>query len=94
MHEREINAAALKAFPAIAKRWLPNGKLVGRKWVAKNPNNQRSPTSNIKIELATGRWDDFDTGDHGHGAISLAVFLFNVSPAEAAHGLSNMLGTR
>ncbi len=87
-----LNRAALKVLPALTKRWLPDGRLIGRKWVAKNPRSKKKPSSRLKIELATGRWDDFDTGDWGRGAISLAVFLFGLSPDAAARKLYQLLG--
>ncbi len=32
-----INAAALPALPTLLRRWLPDGRQVGREYVARNP---------------------------------------------------------
>ena len=46
----------------------------------------------FKINLRTGRWADFATGDRGGDVISLAAYLFALPQAEAARRLSRMLG--
>ena len=43
------------------------------------------------MNLRTGRWSDFATGDKGGDPVSLAAFLFNLSHIEAARRLSDML---
>ncbi len=32
-----INCAALASLPALLRRWLPDGRLVGREYTARNP---------------------------------------------------------
>jgi hypothetical protein len=60
--------------------------------VARNPTRtDRSPGS-FKVNLHTGRWADFATGDKGSDAISLAAYLFGLKQSEAARRIADMLG--
>ncbi|AWN41565.1 hypothetical protein DK389_14925 [Methylobacterium durans] len=46
----------------------------------------------FKVNLYTGRWCDFATGDRGGDLIALAAFLFNLKQDEAARSVAEMLG--
>ena len=87
-----INMAALPALPALCARWLPGGKRVGREYLALNPTRADKRPGSFKINLQTGRWADFATGDKGSDAVSLAAYLFGLRQAEAAHRLAGTLG--
>jgi hypothetical protein len=87
-----INAVALRALPLILFRWLPDGKRQGREYVALNPRRADRNLGSFRINLATGRWGDFATGDAGGDPVSLAAFLFDLSQYEAARRLADMLG--
>ncbi|GAB6969252.1 hypothetical protein JCM25156A_32930 [Komagataeibacter kakiaceti JCM 25156] len=89
---QRINRAALTALPAILSRWLPDGKLTGHEWVARNPRRGDEHPGSFKINMNTGRWADFATGDRGGDPVSLAAYLFNLRQLEAAARLSDMLG--
>ena len=88
----KINAAALPALPALVARWLPGGRQHGREYVALNPNRADRRPGSFRVNLRTGRWADFATGDRGGDPISLAAFIFNISQVEAARRLAAMLG--
>ena len=89
---RAINAAALQRLPLIVLRWLPEGRREGQEWVCRNPTRaDRSPGS-FKVNLRTGRWADFATGDGGGDAISLAAYVFGLNQGEAARRVAIMLG--
>jgi hypothetical protein len=87
-----IRAAALPRLPALAARWLPDGRLVGAEFVARNPTRADRRAGSFKINVRTGQWADFATGDRGGDVISLAAYLFRISQFEAARRLSAMLG--
>jgi hypothetical protein len=89
-----INQAALRALPGLVERWLPNGRREGREYVALNPRRADRRPGSFRINLSTGRWADFATGDTGGDPISLAAFLFDLSQHEAARGVAMMLGIR
>jgi hypothetical protein len=87
-----INRAALAALPAILRRLLPEGRIIGGEWVARNPTRADRRPGSFKINLRTGRWADFATGDRGGDAVNLCAYVEGVSQAEAARRLARMLG--
>ena len=87
----EIAAAALTTLPQLLMRWFPNGELIGHEWVARNPRRHDRHPGSFKINVMTGRWADFATGDAGGDVISLAAYLFGLSQSEAARRLDEML---
>jgi hypothetical protein len=82
-----INMAALPALPALCARWLPGGKRVGREYIALNPTRADKRAGSFKVNLQTGRWADFATGDKGSDAVSLAAYVFGLRQSEAARRL-------
>ncbi len=92
-----VNRAALDALPALLARWCPGGRVIGREYVALNPTRTDRKAGSFKVRLfgdRAGAWADFATGDRGGDVISLAAYLFNLSQAEAARRLADMLGIR
>ena len=87
-----VNAAALRDLPTLLSRWLPDGRANGREWTARNPRRADRNHGSFRVNMRTGRWADFATGDRGGDAVSLAAFLFSLSQAEAARRLAAMLG--
>ena len=89
-----INRAALASLPALLRRWLPDGPQVGREYVARNPRRADKRAGSFKVNMCTGRWADFATGDAGGDVVSLAAYLSGTGQAEAARALAEMLGVR
>jgi hypothetical protein len=59
----------------VVPQWVPNGKRQGREWSATNPNRaDRSPGS-FSVNLVTGKWADFASGDKGGDLVSLYAYL-------------------
>lgn len=87
-----VNAAARPALPSILDRWLPGGRREGREYVVRNPKRIDRKPGSFRINLATGKWKDFATGEGGGDPISLAAFLFDLSQREAALRVADMLG--
>src|SRR5215472_12818871 len=87
-----VNQAALRILPLLLRRWLPGGKAVGHEFLALNPRRTDRHVGSFKINLGTGRWCDFATGDRGGDIVSLAAFLGAISQTEAAEQLAKMLG--
>lgn len=87
-----VNRAALGRLPDILARWLPGGRIEGREYVVRNPKRHDQRPGSFKINIDTGRWADFATGDRGGDPISLAAFLFGLRQVEAAQRLGEMLG--
>jgi hypothetical protein len=88
----EVNRAAFAVLPAVLRRLLPEGKIVGREFVALNPRRADLHPGSFKINCRTGRWKDFASGDGGSDPISLVAFLAGVSQSEAARLLALLLG--
>jgi hypothetical protein len=86
-----INAAALANLTAILPRWLPDGRARWHEYTARNPTREDRRAGSFRINVATGRWADFATGDKGGDVISLAAYLFGLSQGEAATRLARML---
>src|SRR5215213_10862527 len=89
-----VNRAALSALPALVQRWLRDGRREGHEWVARNPTRADRRPGSFKVNLRTGRWADFASGDKGGDAISLAAHLHNLTQSEAARRLAEMLGVQ
>lgn len=87
-----VNALALSVLPSILSRWLPNGKVQGNEYITCNPKRYDRNAGSFKINLRTGKWADFATGDKGGDIISLAAFLSDMKQSEAAKELLVMLG--
>jgi hypothetical protein len=76
----------------LARRWLPDGRREGTEWVAINPTRADHRRGSFKLNLATGKWSDFATGDAGGDLIALAAYLFHLDQAEAARKIAAALG--
>lgn len=88
----QLNRSALPYCLKILSQWLPDGRRIGREYVARNPKrNDRRPGS-FKVNLETGQWSDFATGDSGGDLISLAAYLADMDQLSAAKQLANMIG--
>ena len=87
-----INRAALAHLPEILARWLPDGRVEGAEYVARNPMRADRRPGSFKINLRTGQWADFATDDQGGDPVSLAAYLADCGQAEAARELAAMLG--
>jgi hypothetical protein len=87
-----VNGAALAALPAVLGRLLPGGRRDGHEYVALNPRRSDRHLGSFRINLRTGKWADFATGDRGGDPVSLTAFIENKSQVEAARLLARMLG--
>ena len=87
-----IAEAALSQCDLILERWLPGGTHRAGEYLVRNPKRADARPGSFSINTRTGRWADFATGDAGGDLISLAAYLFDLTQAEAAKGLAEMLG--
>jgi hypothetical protein len=87
---RAINAAALAALPRLLPRLLPSGRRIGREWVCGNLRGE--PGNSCCVNLETGRWADFATGERGGDPVSLCAAVWRISQVEAARRLRALLG--
>ena len=89
-----INRAALASLLALLRRWLPTGRLVGLEYTARNPTRPDRRPGSFRVNVNSGRWADFATGDKGGDVVSLAAYLSGIGQADAARALADMLGVR
>ncbi len=89
-----INCAGLASLSALLRRWLPDGRLLGHEYTACNPTREDRQPGSFRINVNSGKWADFATGDKGGDVVSLAAYLSGTGQAEAARSLAEMLGVR
>lgn len=70
-----IAAAALISAESVLARWLPNGKRQSTEWVSRNPRRSDANPGSFSVNIASGKWSDFATGDKGGDLISLVAYL-------------------
>jgi predicted P-loop ATPase len=88
-----IAQAALQQAEQLLGEWLPEGRRDGHEWKALNPTRGDSAIGSFSVNINTGRWADFATGDKGGDLVSLYAYLF--TPGEqgkAARELAERLG--
>ncbi|MDC8446440.1 MAG: hypothetical protein LV471_11010, partial [Nitrosomonas sp.] len=87
-----IADAALGQSVVLLGRWLPGGKVDGREYKALNPTRADSKLGSCSVNLDTGKWGDFATGDAGLDLISLYAYLHSLPQLEAAREVAQQLG--
>ena len=87
-----INRCVLAELQALLERLLPGGRREGREYVALNPTRHDRHLGSFRINMRTGRWADFATGDRGGDIVSLAAYLSHLRQSDAADKLAGMLG--
>ena len=88
---RAAKAAAQPHLAVLVRSWLPTGRQQGAEWVARNPRRPDRHPGSFKVNLRTGRWADFATGDRGGDLISLVAWRYDIPQAEAAKRLASLL---
>lgn len=88
----EVNAAARLQIKALAERWLSQTRMSGDNLMAVNPTREDKSIGSFSINVRSGAWADFATGDAGGDIISFFAYLHGMSQIEAARELANILG--
>lgn len=89
---REVNQLAMSYLPSLLSKWLPDGKVSGHEFTALNPKRNDHKAGSFKVNLVTGRWADFATGERGGDIVSLAAYLADLSQSDAAKAILRMVG--
>ena len=87
-----IAQSALAVLPDLCARWLPNGHQSGTEWISSNPRRADRHPGSFSVSLHSGKWADFATDARGGDVISLASYLFELRPVDAAKRIAEMLG--
>jgi hypothetical protein len=77
--------------PVLLRRWLPDGRQCGREYIARNPTRIDRHPGSFSINIMTGAWADFATGDKGGDVVSLFGYLRGIRHADAARELARLL---
>lgn len=81
-----IASKALVAVDELLRTWLPTGHREGHEWKSVNPTRSDNRAGSFSINMATGAWGDFASGDKGGDLVSLCAYLF--------HGGDQLAGVR
>ncbi len=87
-----IAAAALSNADSLVAEWLPDGRRRGNEWVARNPTRADGKPGSFSVNLTSGKWADFATGDRGGDLVSLRAYLDGSNQGDALKAVSADLG--
>jgi hypothetical protein len=87
-----VNRSALANAVAVVRGLLPEGRLEGHEYVARNPLRPDRRLGSFKVNIINGRWADFATGQGGGDMVSLAAFISGLPQREAAIRLAESMG--
>ncbi len=87
-----VNRSALANAVAVVRGLLPEGRLEGHEYVARNPLRSDRRLGSFKVNVTNGRWADFATGQGGGDMVSLAAFISGLPQREAAIRLAESMG--
>ena len=88
---RRIREAARAAAPHLLQALLPGGRRRGSEWQALNPRRADRNPGSFSVNLRTGAWADFATGDRGGDLIGLYAYLANIDAGQAAQAVAALL---
>ncbi len=87
-----VQAKATLNIRSELMKLLPYGKVEGHEYVAINPTRCDGKLGSFKVNMISGKWADFATGDKGGDLISLYAYLNKLSYYDAARLiLDNMM---
>lgn len=88
----DIISRAINAEQAVPT-WLPDGTRRGSEWIARNPTRADNKPGSFSINMTSGKWSDFATGDEGGDLVSLYAYLFHANDnGRAARELAEQYG--
>lgn len=85
-----VNGAALKQIRTLLPKWFPAGRLYGREF--KVGDLQGSPGQSLSINVDSGVWMDFATGEAGGDPVSLKAAITGCQQSQAARLLMQEVG--
>ena len=89
---QRIAVAALQQADTLVADWLPDGTRKGQEYWPTNPvRGDRQPGS-FSINLHSGHWHDFASGDKGGDLVSLMAYLRGCRQVDAARMIAAQLG--
>lgn len=89
---KRIADAALGRAHALVPQWLPGGDTAGAEYKCLNPTRSDHRKGSFSINLVSGVWSDFATGDSGADLISLYAYIHCLSQLDAAKAVAEQVG--
>lgn len=90
----EVNAAAQGRIESLARGWVAKARMSGDNLVGLNPTRKDRKVGSFCINVRTGVWADFATGEKGGDLISYYAYIHGLSQIDAARELADRLGVR
>ena len=72
-----------QGYRSYIQQLLPAGKIQNNEYIVKNPTRNDNKAGSFCINMNTGKWSDFATGDAGNDLISLTSYVKGISKTEA-----------
>lgn len=88
---KQIAREALDHSLPLLMDLLPGGRIEGLEYVVRNPTRGDRKAGSFSINIFTGRWCDFATGERGGDLISLVAYIKVLPQGEAARELARMM---
>lgn len=88
----EVNAAAQGRIEFLARDWVTKARMSGDNLLGLNPTRPDKNVGSFCINVRTGVWADFATGDKGGDIISYYAYINGLSQIDAAKELADRLG--
>jgi hypothetical protein len=92
IHFARVAGASLRRAESLVPASPPDGRRHGREWVVLNPKRADRHVGSFSVNLHTGKWADFASGDRGRDLISLRAYLDGTGQLAAARKLQEGLG--
>ncbi len=89
---QSINRRASDQMRATLSHFLPGGVVRGEEYIVRNPTRADRRPGSFKINMRTGHWADFATGDRGGDVISLVAYINRIGQLDAARLIEEMIG--
>lgn len=86
MEIKDVAARCLSRAESLLSEWLPNGERKGREYTCGSLGGNKGKSLSINID--TGAWADFNTGEKGGDLVSLYAAINGLKQLEAAKKLS------
>jgi len=83
-----LNQTLMSDIRGHVSHWLPGGKIIGHEYCVGDLRAAKGDS--LRVNLSTGKWSDFATGDAGGDLISLYAAINNMDQKTAFEKLCNL----
>jgi putative DNA primase/helicase len=86
-----LNRRCCANWQAVTSSFAPTGVMRGREYQTRNPHRTDGTLGSFSINVHTGHWADFATGDKGGDWISWVAFMRSVNNGQAARLVAELV---